>query len=199
MIRAWRDKKVPGDEYGSIQFLCLTMAYELYYAFATTSTKTERIGFLAWFELDVTFAALAIRRIYRPDQQRVIYRNMILGFLGGLAGLHALTNSYPDDRHQVTAYWTGILLQLPIGWACVILLWKANDTRGHSLEIWLTRYLGCFTAYGVFFWRYLNVPQNWEYVASPLSIGIIVLTLIPETIYPFLYIWVYKTQKTKTA
>lgn len=66
--------------------------------------------------------------------------------------------------------------------------------------IWarLTKYIGCYAAYAVFFWRYWNIPQNWEYVNSPLSIWIIVLTLIPETIYPFVYIWVHKTPKAKT-
>jgi hypothetical protein len=51
----------------------------------------------------------------------------------------------------------------------------------------LVRYLGCFTAYGLFIWRYLNVPRNWEYVGSFWSIAIIVVTRIPETVYPFLY------------
>lgn len=61
----------------------------------------------------------------------------------------------------------------------------------------ITRYIGCFTAYGVFIWRYLNVPQNWGYVASPWSVGIIVLTLLPETVYPFLYFRAYKARKAK--
>lgn len=122
------------------------MAYELYYAFTTTSTTTERIGFLVWFQLDITFVTLAIRRIYAPEQQRAVIRNMVVGFLGGLAGLYALSNAFPDDRDQVTAYWTGILLQLPIGWACLLLLWKDMDTRGHSLEIWyVDTYSSSFT------------------------------------------------------
>lgn len=57
-----------------------------------------------------------------------------------------------------------------------------------------TRYLGTLTAYAVFFWRYLNIPQNWAYVASPWSVGIIVLTLLPETVYPFIYVWVHAKQ-----
>lgn len=65
----------------------------------------------------------------------------------------------------------------------------------------LARYLGCFTAYGVFIWRYLNVPQNWEYVGSFWSIAVIVITLLPETVYPFLFIWVASEneKKEKTA
>ena len=54
----------------------------------------------------------------------------------------------------------------------------------------ITRYLGCYMAYGVFVWRYLNVPRNWEYVGSFWSIAIMVATLLPETVYPFLYVWV---------
>ena len=61
----------------------------------------------------------------------------------------------------------------------------------------ITRYLGCIVAYAVFLWRYWNVPQNWEYVGWPSSIWIMVLTLLPETIYPFMYFWVYATPKAK--
>lgn len=49
----------------------------------------------------------------------------------------------------------------------------------------------------MFFWRYWNVPQNWEYVGSPLSVGIIILTLIPETIYPFVYIKIHNEKEKK--
>lgn len=41
------------------------------------------------------------------------------------------------------------------------------------------------------------MPQNWEYVGSPLSVGIIILTLIPETIYPFVYINIHNAKKDK--
>lgn len=71
--------------------------------------------------------------------------------------------------------------------------------RKSLLMIRLTRYLGCFIAYGVFLWRYFNVPQNWRYVWTPWSIGIIIATLIPETVYPIVYLWVHKTQKDKRA
>lgn len=58
----------------------------------------------------------------------------------------------------------------------------------------ITRYLGCYTAYGLFFWRYINVPENWSYVASTWSIWLIGLTLLAETIYPFVYVWVWKQE-----
>lgn len=62
-----------------------------------------------------------------------------------------------------------------------------------------TRFLGCLAAFGVFIWRYLNVPENWSYVASPWSIGGMVVTLIPEVIWPFVYVRVHRYQKSKTA
>lgn len=61
----------------------------------------------------------------------------------------------------------------------------------------LTRYIGCYTAYGVFFWRYWNVPQNWEYVGSFTSVATIIVTLIPETIYPFLYLQIHNANAKK--
>lgn len=195
------------------------MAYELFYAFTTTSTTTERLCFLAWFELDISFTILTLRRVYGPEKRKQLARNMFFLVTTGVAGLAWLTKVYPDDREQITAYWTGILLQLPIGWACLYFLWRDQDTKGHSLEIWyvsssplssrrpvrfaswmltadrLTRYIGCYTAYGVFFWRYYNVPQNWEYVGSIWSVGTIIVTLIPETIYPFLYLYIYNAKE----
>ena len=63
----------------------------------------------------------------------------------------------------------------------------------------MTRILGCILAFAVFIWRYVNVPQNWEYVGSWSSIATIFLTLLPEFIHPFVYLRVYKNDKTKTA
>lgn len=41
------------------------------------------------------------------------------------------------------------------------------------------------TANGVFVWRYLNVPQNWAYVNSYWSWVLVIATMVPEFIYPF--------------
>lgn len=45
----------------------------------------------------------------------------------------------------------------------------------------------------------MNVPQNWGYVGSKVSVWVIVLTMLPETVYPFVYIWVHVTKKEKAA
>ncbi|KAJ9492153.1 hypothetical protein VN97_g1093 [Penicillium thymicola] len=193
MMRAVKDGVLPA----SIKYMSLTLAYELYYAFATTSTRLEIICFLVWFQLDLAFVAIALWRVYGPDQRKRIAGEMLVYCITALAGLRYLGYLYPDDREQVTAYWTGILLQLPAGWVYVYGLVKHRSLLGHSLEIWLVRYLGCFTAYGLFIWRYLNIPRNWEYVGSFWSIAVIVITLIPETVYPFLYIWVFNQNKSK--
>jgi hypothetical protein len=68
-----------------------------------------------------------------------------------------------------------------------------------KLTVWcrITRYLGCITAFLVFIWRYLNVPENWNYVASWWSIGGMVVTLLPETIYPFVYVWAHRKERNK--
>lgn len=159
MIRAYSDRTLPGADWGSVQFLYVeqdrfffffpwryriltnysssgTMAYELFYAFTTTTTTKERLCFLAWFELDISFTILVLRRVYGPEQRRTLARNMAILVPAGVAGLAWLAKAYPDQREQVTAYWTGILLQLPIGWACLYFLWRDQDTKGHSLEIW---------------------------------------------------------------
>lgn len=113
-----------------------TMAYEVFYALKTTTTNLERLCFLAWVELDFALAYVIMKRVYTPDQRRKYTRNMVGLFLLGLGGLEALTRFYPDPREQFTAYWTGILLQFPIGWACLISLWQDQSLKGHSLEMW---------------------------------------------------------------
>ncbi|KAF2743448.1 hypothetical protein M011DRAFT_221613 [Sporormia fimetaria CBS 119925] len=185
MIRTYRDKHISG----SVLYLAGTMAYEIYYAFTTTTTTFERLCFLIWFLLDAAFATVAIHSAYAIPERGAVRKKLVLGILAGLACLHMLCKIWPDEREQLTAYWTGIVLQLPIGWGHVYLLLTERSTKGQSLEIWVTRYLGCFVAYGVFFWRCWNVPRNWEYVGSFWSKAIIVLTLIPETAYPFAYVW----------
>ncbi|PLB40354.1 uncharacterized protein BDW47DRAFT_123848 [Aspergillus candidus] len=197
IIRTYSDHMYPGARWGSIQFMGPIMAYELYYAVVTTTTTFERLAFLAWFMLDISFVATALRGAHAPRERWPLLRNILGLAVASLVGLKYLGMAFPDEREQMTAYWTGILLQFPIGYVCLGLLWSDADTRGHSLEIWLTRYLGCFTAYGVFFWRYWNIPQNWSYVGSPWSVWIIILTLVPETLYPFVYYKVHNQMKLK--
>lgn len=112
------------------------MAYEIFYAFKTTSTRIEKVAFLGWFELDLTFAIVAIRHAHSPKQRWPLVRNMLLSFCFAIGGLYYLTQNYPDDREQFTAYWTGILLQFPIGYVCLFTVWKDQSTAGHSMEIW---------------------------------------------------------------
>lgn len=115
---------------------CGTMAYEIYYAFVTTSTTFERVCFMAWFGLDASFAAVAVLSAYAPEKRRLVAGRLVAGVVAGVAFLHALCQYFPDEREQVTAYWTGLLLQLPIGWGSVYLLLQRGDTKGQSLEIW---------------------------------------------------------------
>jgi len=116
---------------------CGTLSYEIYYAFTTTSTPFERLSFLIWFLLDLTFALVALFTAYPSSRRKLVGSRLFLGTLLGLTFLHFLCRKFPDEREQVTAYWTGLLLQLPIGWGSLIhLLKRDNGTKGHSLEIW---------------------------------------------------------------
>ncbi|KAF2264022.1 hypothetical protein CC78DRAFT_533474 [Lojkania enalia] len=171
------------------------MAYEIYYAFACTSTTFEVFSFLVWYFMDLAFATVAIKYAYPPSRRTSTAVKLFFGVLLGLGFLHGLCLYFPDEREQITAFWTGVYLELPIGWGALYLLLREGNTKGHSIEIWLTRFLGCYCAFAVFVWRYLNVPENWEYVASPWSVGGMVVTLIPEHIYPFAYIWVLKKER----
>ncbi|KAI7709374.1 hypothetical protein KC353_g10402 [Hortaea werneckii] len=166
------------------------MAYEFYYAFATTSTNFERGCFLMWYMLDIVFVWVASHCAYPPSQSKSVMLRTYIGAALGVGFFHLLCQIFPDERQQVTAYWTGLLIQFPCGYASLYLM-MTRGMEGQSAEIWLTRYLGCVTAYLVFVWRYLNVPENWGYVNTWPSWLIIFFTMLPETIWPFVYIRTY--------
>lgn len=114
----------------------LTMAYELFYAFKTTSTTFELVCFLAWFLFDVSFVTIAIFSAYSRTRRKGVVARTITLLITGVVFLRYLCLLYPDEREQVTAFWTGVLLQFPISVVSVLLLLLKQDTRGHSLEIW---------------------------------------------------------------
>jgi hypothetical protein len=94
------------------------------------------MSFLVWFGLDIAFTTEVVLCVYAPGQRLAIIEKIISGFLAGLLILCTLTAIFPDERQQLTAYWTGILLELPVGWVSVYLLLHNRDTKGHSIEIW---------------------------------------------------------------
>jgi hypothetical protein len=96
----------------------------------------------------------------------------------------------------VQVYLPWLILQSVIGWAFVALEWKWTAERDSMFDSWLvkrfpvdvsdylTEYctrvvqlLSTWIAYGVFAWRYHNVPQNWEFVGTSLANKVAFLTL----------------------
>ena len=118
------------------------MAYELYYGLVMTSSSAtpmarfERRGFMVWFVMDATFAAIAIYSAYPKKVWGRMAAYLTGGVVAGVAVLRWLGSVWPDEREQVTAYWTGIMLQVPISWGSLFLLMQRGDTKGQSLEIW---------------------------------------------------------------
>jgi len=191
MTRTYSDRFLAG----SVLFLSQTMAYELYYAYVCTTTTWQRVCFFVWFMFDVSFVAVALKRAYREEERGSTVWRLIWMTALGIAFLWGVGQMWPDEREQLTAFWTGVYLELPIGWGQVYYLLKRGDTKGQSLEIWITRYLGCICAFLVFIWRYLNAPDNWSYVGSFWSVAGMVVTLLPETVYPFVYVWAHKKER----
>lgn len=113
-----------------------TMAYEIYYAIVIPSTTFERLCFFVWFLFDISFATVAITSAYAPENRRKTVAKLATGVAAGLYFLHLLCKIWPDEREQVTAYWTGIVLQLPISAGHLYLLLKTQSTKGQSLEMW---------------------------------------------------------------
>ena len=119
------------------------MAYEIFYAVATTTTAQgegsgalERAGVFAWFVFDALFVAVAVRFGYPEGKRwRVAARTVgltvvLLGVFRGVAWW------WPDEREQITGFWTGVGLQFVINWGSLVILWGEGGTRGQSLEIW---------------------------------------------------------------
>lgn len=131
-IRTYSDRYCAGTPL----YLSLTMAYELYYAVVMTSSRLERVGFLVWFAMDVGLASVALWRGYAREVRGKMGWAIVGGVVVGMGVLRALGWYWPDEREMVTAYWTGLVLQVPISWGSVILLLQRRDTKGQSLEIW---------------------------------------------------------------
>jgi hypothetical protein len=102
----------------------------------TTTTNFERACFSAWFVFDLAFVAVAVRFAYAKEERwRVTGRTagLVVFWLGVLWGLARV---WPDEREQVTGFWTGLGLQLPINWGSLVVLVQEGSGKGHSLEIW---------------------------------------------------------------
>jgi hypothetical protein len=214
-IRTYSDRYLAG----TVQFLSATMAYEIYYAYICTSTTFQRACFFVWFLFDITFVTVALKYAYKPEERTRTVVKLLWQVPAWMAFLWWAGTVWPDEREQKTAFFTGLYLELPIGWGQILYLIQRQDTKGQSLEIWyvesffnlhhggsqiqgshadmfrMTRYLGCITAFLVFIWRYVNIPENWSYVGNWWSIGGMIVTLLPETVYPFFYVWAHQKER----
>ncbi|RAR06157.1 Amino acid transporter [Stemphylium lycopersici] len=192
-IRTYSDRFVAG----TVQFLSATMAYEIYYAYVCTTTTFQRACFFVWFLFDITFVTVALKYAYKPGERGRTIIKLLWQTPAWMVFLWYVGTVWPDEREQKTAFFTGLYLELPIGWGQILYLVQRQDTKGQSLEIWITRYLGCITAFLVFIWRYVNVPENWSYVGNWWSIGGMIVTLLPEMVYPFFYVWAHRKEREK--
>ena len=91
---------------------------------------------MAWFAFDLAFVAVAIRFAYPAAERKRVATRTAGGVMLGLVVFWALARTWPDEREQLTGFWTGILLQLPINWGSLWILVRDRSTKGHSLEIW---------------------------------------------------------------
>lgn len=112
------------------------MSYELFYSFVTTTTSFEFWCFIIWFGLDLAGTLVAIHSTIPKSHRLHALLRSVLGVGVGVLFFWTCTKIWPDEREQITAYWTGILLQLPVGWFSVYFLLKRGDCKGQGLEIW---------------------------------------------------------------
>lgn len=112
------------------------------------STKLQVAGCLAWFALDVLFVYVAIKYTCAPERQRKVALRTVVGTILGAGFFHLLGQIFPDDGEQLTAYWAGWCLEMPVGWLSIYYLLAYRHTKGQSLELWyvspLKYDLGCY-------------------------------------------------------
>jgi hypothetical protein len=138
-IRTYSDRYIAG----TVQFLSATMAYEMYYAYVCTTTTFQRACFFVWFLFDMTFVVTALKYAYSAKERKRAILMLVWQVPAWGAFLWWCGRMWPDEREQKTAYWTGLFLELPIGWGQVYCLVKNGNTKGQSLEIWYVLFLCC--------------------------------------------------------
>jgi hypothetical protein len=107
----------------------------MYYPFVVASSKLQVIGCLVWLLLDLRFTYTAI--VYAcPSHRRLsVTVRSAFGTIAGVALFRLLGQYFPDEGEQVTAYWTGWFLEMPVGWVSLWYL-QQHGIKGQSLEIW---------------------------------------------------------------
>lgn len=163
ITRTIRDRHLSGP----VEYMCSTMSYEIFYALATTNTMFERVCFMAWFAFDLAFVAVAIRFAYPAAERRRVAMRTAGGVVLGLVVFWALARMWPDEREQLTGFWTGILLQLPINWGSLWVLVRDRSTKGHSLEIWWVE--------DVFFAREFEAAADFETGSHDTSVAFLLM------------------------
>lgn len=99
-------------------------------------SRFERLLFPTVFLLDVALVTTVI--LYgTPNGKRwertistVVTTSLFLSIIWTTASF------YPDDGQNFTGYWLGLLLELPVGYQDVYIIWHQRDTKGHAIEVW---------------------------------------------------------------
>jgi hypothetical protein len=131
-IRTYSDRYLAG----TVQFLSATMAYEIYYAYVCTTTNFQRACFFVWFLFDITFVTVALKYAYGEGERKRAVGKLAWQVPVWMGFLWVLGRVWEDEREQKTAFWTGLYLELPIGWGQIYYLVRNESTKGQSLEIW---------------------------------------------------------------
>jgi hypothetical protein len=95
---------------------CGSMVNELSYSFFfTTSTRLEFWCFLVWFLVDFIGTVLATVTVIPPGRRLASMGKTAVVFILCLPFFRVLIEVSPDEREQLTAQWTGILLHFSLG------------------------------------------------------------------------------------
>lgn len=112
------------------------LAWELFYWIVLASTPVERYGYGVWFVADLVHAVIVIRYGYAGQKWQAAQR-MCCGVCIFVFGFWMISVYNPD--HQSSAFWTGLLMQVPISWGSLYDIIRGEDMKGHSLEIWFVK------------------------------------------------------------
>lgn len=103
------------------------VAWELFYGIAVPTSLWQRVGSFVWFALDmIFFTAIVIYGNFEGRRRDHATSVRVLALVFLLAPCK-VTESCSDDGQQMTAYWSGVLLQLPAGWITIFPIWRTRD------------------------------------------------------------------------
>lgn len=112
------------------------IGYETYYAFQVTDIAWQRLGCLAWLACD-----LNLLRVLRRDIGAGVAPPLLLALLC-ICVFYSLGRWFPSEHELLTAYYSGWILQLPLGYFSA--WWHQRYQKLGRIDWWIWSVAGSY-------------------------------------------------------